>query len=91
MSGRHRLSLALGGRATVRVDGRVVMQGSRELERFFAGPAYPLQCMVDLEADRPVALEIEYEVGPALAIPSEGMGPTLRLPSRRPRAQTSRW
>ena len=79
VSGRHRLSLQLGGRATVRVDGQVVMQGSRELERFFGGPAYPLQCVVDLEAGRPVALEIEYEVGPALAIPPEGMGPTVRL------------
>jgi beta-glucosidase len=79
VSGRHRLSLQVGGRATVRVDGRAVMRGARELERFFAGPAYPLQCLVDLEAGRPVAVEIEYEVGPALAIPPEGMGPTLRL------------
>jgi beta-glucosidase len=79
VSGRHRLSLQLGGRAIVRVSGQVVMQGSRELERFFAGPAYPLQCLVDLEAGTPVALEIEYEIGPALAIPPEGMGPTLRL------------
>ncbi len=50
VSGRHRLSLSLGGRATVRVDGRVVMQGSRELERFFAGPAYPLQQLNSFDA-----------------------------------------
>ena len=79
VSGRHRLSLTLGGRATVRLDGQVVMQGSRELEQFLYGPRYPLQCLVDLQADTPVTLEIDYEVGPAILIPPEGMGPTLHL------------
>lgn len=78
-TGRHRLSLELGGRATVRLDGTVVMVGSRELEQFLAGPHYPLQCVVDLDAGRPALLEIEYETGPAIMIPPEGLGPTLRL------------
>lgn len=78
-TGPHRLSLLVGGRATVRVDGRVVMAGARELERFVAGPTVPLQAVVDLEAGRPALLEVEHDVGPAIAIPPEGLGPTLRL------------
>lgn len=78
-TGRHRLSLQLGGRATVRVDGTVVMVGARELEQFMAGPHYPLQCVVELKAGCPVLLEIEYEVGPAIMIPPAGLGPSLRL------------
>jgi beta-glucosidase len=79
VTGSHRLSLEVGGRATVRVDGRTVMVGSRESEQFIHGPHSPLQAVVDLVAGTPVALEIEWELGPALVIPPMGIGPTLRL------------
>jgi len=78
-TGPHRLSLALGGRATLRLDGRTVLVGSREAEQFIHGPLYPLQAVVDLVAGEPVSLEIEYLPGPAITIPPMGLGPTLRL------------
>lgn len=78
-SGTHRLSLGLGGRAAVRIDGDVVMVGSREAELFLDGPRYPLQARVDLTAGVPVELEIDYRPGPAIVIPPMGLGPTLRL------------
>jgi beta-glucosidase len=78
-SGVHRLSLELGGRARVSIDGHTVMVGSRELEQFFGGPHLPLQCCVELVGGEPVRLEIEYEIGPAIVIPPAGKGPTLRL------------
>ena len=79
VSGAHRLSLELGGRATVRVDGRVVMVGSREAEQFIHGPHYPLQAVVELRAGEPVDLDIDYQPGPAITIPPMALGPTLRL------------
>lgn len=78
-SGTHRLSLRVGGRATVRIDGEVVMVGSREAELFLDGPRYPLQAAIDLTAGTPVELEIDYQPGPAIVIPPMGLGPTLRL------------
>ncbi|NTW38497.1 MAG: beta-glucosidase [Cellulomonadaceae bacterium] len=86
-SGRHRLSLAVGGRATVRLDGRTVMEGERELEQFIAGPPMPLQCVVELEAGVPVPLEIDYDFGPAIVVPPEGLGPSLRLGWDKPTAR----
>jgi beta-glucosidase len=77
--GRHRLSLSLGGRATLRVDGELVLVGSREAEQFIHGPHCPLQAVVELDADRPVLLELDYEPGPAITIPPMGLGPTVRL------------
>ncbi|MCB2175583.1 MAG: glycoside hydrolase family 3 C-terminal domain-containing protein [Actinomycetales bacterium] len=77
-AGRYRFSLALGGSARVRIDGRTVMSGSRELETFIGGPALPLQCTVELTGE-PVRVEIAYENGPAIVVPPEGLGPTLRL------------
>lgn len=79
VSGPHRLSLELGGRATVRIDGAVVMAGSREAEQFIHGPHYPLQAVVELRAGESVDVEIDYEPGPAITIPPMGLGPTLRL------------
>ena len=78
-SGRHRFSLTFGGEATVRVDGQVVASGDRELEQFFAGPSYPLQWVSELHADHDILIEIDYAIGPGIAIPDMGMGPTLRL------------
>ncbi|MFZ0529434.1 MAG: glycoside hydrolase family 3 C-terminal domain-containing protein, partial [Propionicimonas sp.] len=79
VTGAHRLSLDLGGRAVVRLDGRQVMVGSREAAQFIHGPHLPLQAMVELTAGEPVSLEIDYEPGPAIAIPPLGLGPTIRL------------
>jgi beta-glucosidase len=78
-SGAHRLSLAFGGRASVRLDGEEVMVGARELEQFIHGPRYPMQVVVDLDAYVPALLEIDLEPGPAIVIPPMGLGPTLRL------------
>jgi beta-glucosidase len=83
-SGPHRLSLALTGRARVTLDGRVVLAGAREGARFIAGPAYPVQAVVDLEAGTPARLEIDYEVGPGILIPEFGLGPELRLGWQQP-------
>ncbi len=79
LSGRHRFSLDLGGRASVTIDGRTVMVGSREASPFLHGPHVPLQAVVDLGAGEPVDVEITYEPGPAIAIPPMGIGPVLRL------------
>ena len=79
LSGAHRLSLTFGGRASVTLDGERVLVGSRELEQFIHGPRYPMQVVVDLEAYAPALLEIDFEPGPAIAIPPMGLGPTLRL------------
>ena len=79
VSGPHRLSLELGGRATVRVDGEPVLVGSREAEQFIHGPHYPLQAVVELVAGVPVLVEIDLEPGPAIAIPPMGVAPSLRL------------
>ncbi|MGV8908029.1 MAG: glycoside hydrolase family 3 protein [Propionicimonas sp.] len=78
-TGAHRLSLTLGGRATVRLDGEQVLVGARELEQFIHGPRYPMQVVVDLEDGVPALLEIDFEPGPAIVIPPMGLGPTLRL------------
>ncbi|MFT4108212.1 glycoside hydrolase family 3 protein, partial [Propionicimonas sp.] len=78
-TGRHRLSLSLGGRATVRIDGRTVMTGSREAARFIQGPHCPLQAVVDLVAGEPVLLDLDYEPGPSIVIPPMGLGPEVRL------------
>lgn len=83
-SGRHRLCLELAGRAVVRVDGAVVMAGSREASRFVDGPHYPLQAVVDLQAGRSVTIEIDYEYGPALLEPHMGWAPRLRLGWQQP-------
>ncbi|MGB4890367.1 MAG: glycoside hydrolase family 3 C-terminal domain-containing protein [Propionicimonas sp.] len=79
VTGSHRLSLLVGGRATVHLAGQRIMVGSREAEQFLHGPRYPLQAVVDLTAGEPVQLEIDYEPGPAITIPPMGLGPTLRL------------
>lgn len=78
-SGRHRLSLELGGRASVRIDGALVMVGSREAEQFIHGPHYPLQAVVELTAGERVEVQVDYEPGPAITIPPMGLAPTLRL------------
>jgi beta-glucosidase len=83
-SGPHRLSLSLSGRATVRLDGQVVMAGAREAAHFIAGPAYPLHARVDLVAGRPAGIEIDYEVGPGVTVTEFGMGPELRLGWQQP-------
>lgn len=84
VTGRHRLSLALGGRAVVRVDGDVLLAAARETEQFVAGPHYPVQAVLDLVAGEPVALDIEFEVGPSIIIPPLGVLPVVRLGWQRP-------
>jgi beta-glucosidase len=79
VTGRHRLSLGIGGRATLSLDGERLLVGAREAEQFIHGPHYPLQAVVDLTAGRPVLLEIAYEPGPAIVIPPMGIGPSVRL------------
>ena len=83
-TGLHRVSLAVSGQATLRLDGQVVLAGAREATRFIAGPAYPLQARVLLEAGVPVPLEIDYEVGPGILEPALGLGPELRLGWQQP-------
>jgi beta-glucosidase len=83
-SGSHRLSLALAGRAVVRINGDVMLAGARETVQFVAGPHYSLQCRVHLEAGQPVLLEIDYEVGPSLLEPHQGWAPQLRLGWQQP-------
>ena len=78
-TGAHRFSLTFGGEATLLVAGQVVLAGTRELEVFVAGPATPLQAVVELTAGEAVDLEIRYAPGPAITIPVAGLGPTLRL------------
>ncbi len=79
VTGPHRFSLDVGGRAAVRLAGIELMAGSREASPFIAGPAYPLQCVVDLVAGEPVELEVEYEVGSGLVEPGVGLLPKLTL------------
>lgn len=79
VSGDHRISLTMGGFARLRIDGHLLLAGARETERFISGPHYPLQALVPLRAGEPVALEIDFEPGPAISIPPMGLGPTLRL------------
>jgi beta-glucosidase len=83
-SGLHRLSLALSGRAVVRVDGDVLLAGAREAVQFVAGPHYPLQGRVHLEAGTPVLLDIDYDVGPSLLEPHQGWAPQLQLGWQQP-------
>jgi beta-glucosidase len=78
-SGPHRVSLTLAGRATVRLDGNVVLAGACEAAHFIAGPRYALQGRVHLDAGKPVLLEIDYEVGPSILEPHLGLAPELRL------------
>ncbi|MEN0071525.1 MAG: glycoside hydrolase family 3 C-terminal domain-containing protein, partial [Propionicimonas sp.] len=78
-TGPHRLSLSVGGRARLGVDGSTVLVGSREAEQFLHGPRYPLQAVVELVAGEPVDLELDFLPGPAITIPPLGLGPTLRL------------
>ncbi len=78
-SGDHRLSLTFGGEARLFLDGEPVLAGAREMEQFISGPHYPMQAVVALEAGVARELTIEFEPGPAIAIPPLGVGPTIRL------------
>ncbi|MFT3889470.1 MAG: glycoside hydrolase family 3 C-terminal domain-containing protein [Arachnia sp.] len=78
-TGTHRLSLAVGGRAIVTIDGAPVLSGEREAEQFLHGPHYPVQAVVHLEAGRAVDLAIDLDRGPSIVIPPMGLGPCLRL------------
>lgn len=86
VSGPHRLSLTLGGAATVTINGAPVILAAREAERFIYGPLYPAQAVVELEAGTPADLVIEYEFGPGLTIPPMGISPSLRLGWQEPDA-----
>lgn len=77
-AGRYRFSLLVGGIARVSVDGVPVMAGEREGVRFLEGPAYPLQCLLHLEAGT-ADISIEYDTGGALQLADLAMMPGLRL------------
>ncbi|MFV0133144.1 glycoside hydrolase family 3 protein [Streptomyces sp. HMX87] len=60
-TGLHRFSLLPAGTATLRIDGRTVVSGTRQMRRFFLGPHdYPLQGTAELTAGRAVTAELTY-------------------------------
>lgn len=61
VTGLHRFSLLPAGTASLKIDGRTVVSGTRQMRRFFLGPYdYPLQGIAELTADRPVTVELTY-------------------------------
>ncbi|MEV6308264.1 glycoside hydrolase family 3 C-terminal domain-containing protein [Streptomyces sp. NPDC051840] len=61
-TGLHRFSLLSSGTATLKIDGRTVVAGSRQMARFFLGPFdYPLQGTAELTAGRAVSVELTYD------------------------------
>lgn len=78
-TGRYRFSLLVSGIARVTIDGVPVMSGEREARRFIAGPEYPLQCVVHLEAGAAAEISIDYQTAGALQTPELGLMPGLRL------------
>ncbi|MFG2322502.1 glycoside hydrolase family 3 protein [Streptomyces sp. NPDC048568] len=60
-TGLHRFSLLPSGTTTLKIDGRTVVSGTRQMARFFLGPYdYPLQGTAELTAGRAVSVEITY-------------------------------
>jgi len=60
-TGLHRFSLLASGTATLVIDGKTIISGTRHLRRFFLGPFdYPLQGTAQLTAGRRVVITIEY-------------------------------
>ncbi|CAM5721171.1 Glycosyl hydrolase OS=Streptomyces alboniger OX=132473 GN=CP975_10745 PE=3 SV=1 [Streptomyces alboniger] len=60
-TGLHRFSLLPSGTTSLRIDGRTVVSGTRQMARFFLGPYdYPLQGTAELTAGRAVDVEITY-------------------------------
>ncbi|MFC0678745.1 beta-glucosidase [Lysobacter korlensis] len=78
-SGDHRLALTFAGDARLRVDGIEVAEGYREASPMIAGPDYPLQAIVPLEAGRVVTLLVEFDSGSAITIPPLGIRPGFEL------------
>ncbi|MET9502042.1 glycoside hydrolase family 3 C-terminal domain-containing protein [Streptomyces sp. NPDC006622] len=61
-TGLHRFSLLPSGTTSLKIDGRTVVSGTRQMARFFLGPYdYPLQGTAELTAGRPVTVEITYD------------------------------
>ncbi|MFE0203446.1 glycoside hydrolase family 3 protein [Streptomyces sp. NPDC058985] len=60
-TGLHRFSLLPSGTTSLKIDGRTVVSGTRQMARFFLGPYdYPLQGTAELTAGRAVTVEITY-------------------------------
>ncbi|EGX58073.1 beta-glucosidase [Streptomyces zinciresistens K42] len=60
-TGLHRFSLLTSGTAALKIDGKDVVSGTRQMARFFLGPYdYPLQGTAELTAGRAVRVEITY-------------------------------
>ncbi|MEU9642466.1 glycoside hydrolase family 3 C-terminal domain-containing protein [Streptomyces sp. NPDC048188] len=60
-TGPHRFSLLPSGTTSLKIDGRTVVSGTRQMARFFLGPYdYPLQGTAELTAGRAVTVEITY-------------------------------
>ncbi|MEU5140844.1 glycoside hydrolase family 3 C-terminal domain-containing protein [Streptomyces sp. NPDC021139] len=61
VTGLHRFSLLPSGTTSLKIDGRTVVSGTRQMARFFLGPYdYPLQGTTELTAGRAVSVEITY-------------------------------
>ncbi|MFG2432065.1 glycoside hydrolase family 3 protein [Streptomyces sp. NPDC048590] len=61
-TGLHRFSLLSSGTTTLKIDGKTVVSGSRQMARFFLGPFdYPLQGTAELIAGRAVSVELTYD------------------------------
>jgi beta-glucosidase len=65
-SGLHRFSLLLSGLGTLTIAGHKFGPAYREGTRFVAGPLYPVQGAVRLEAGKPVPVTIDYSSRPGL-------------------------
>ncbi|MFP8883838.1 beta-glucosidase family protein [Streptomyces mangrovi] len=60
-TGLHRFSLLPSGTASLKIDGRTIVSGTRQMRRFFLGPYdYPLQGTAELTAGRAVTVELTY-------------------------------
>ncbi|MGX1274696.1 glycoside hydrolase family 3 protein [Streptomyces phaeoluteigriseus] len=61
VTGLHRFSLLPAGSASLKINGRTVVSGTRQMRRFFLGPYdYPLHGTADLTAGQAVSVELTY-------------------------------
>ncbi|MEU9590960.1 glycoside hydrolase family 3 C-terminal domain-containing protein [Streptomyces sp. NPDC048193] len=61
VTGLHRFSLLPAGTTSLKIDGKTVVSGTRQMRRFFLGPYdYPLQGTADLTAGKAVTVELIY-------------------------------
>ncbi len=75
-SGLHRFSLALGGRASLYLNGKLVTFGDTETYDF-GGPKNAFQAAVKLQAGKPASIRIDYSADSVP--PAAPFEPTIRL------------